>query len=191
MAEYTTPTTKLEAVNNGLKALGFPRVNTLEGTIGRDPAAVLAAIDEEVRSLCRRGFWFSRRDVMLVPDESGFLVLPPNTLTIREPSLECRFPWSKWEWQEDRPSMRRGKVFSIMRQSYVYTKQFPVMIYEALTFEDLPDEARDYTWTYAALDLNRSNVRSDDVKKDLEPLLARAWQSLMDAELVNSNHRFI
>ena len=191
MADLLTPTTKLEAVNWALKNVGLTQVSTLEGVIGRDAASVAASVDLETRELCRKGMWFSRRDLTLTPDVDGFLVLPPNTLSIRPPSDRSYVPYSKWEWREIGPLMRQGKIFSAINQSYVFTNPLAVMIYEALAFEDLPDEARAYIAVFSALEKNRSSIRSDTVTKDLEPLLNRTWLALVDAELENSQHRFI
>ena len=191
MTDLITPTTKIEAVNWSLNACGFTQVSTLEGTVGRDTSIVVTSLDNEVRSLCRKGLWFSRRDVTLTPNEDGYLVLPSGTLSIRRASDLCRVAWAAMDWREQRPTMRQGKVFSIIRQSYVFTQPFTLMLYEALAFEDLPDEARQYAMVVSALDLNRSIVRSDTVTKDLSPMLTSTWSELLNAELENSNHRFI
>lgn len=191
MADLTTPITKLDAVNFGLKELGFTKINSLDGALGRDAGAILAHIDEEARSLCRKGMWFSRRDVTLTPDVDGFLVLPPASLSVRPPSNECILPYARLDWRHEKPVMRQGKVFSVFRQSYVWTKSLTVGISEAITFDDLPDEARAYLQVYSALEYNQANVRSDTVTKNLEPLLNTAWLSLVQAEIDNSNHRFI
>lgn len=191
MADLLTPTTKNEAVNWALKAVGYSEVSTLEGSIGRDASAALKSIENETRALCRRGMWFSRRDLTLSPDDDDYLVLPSSTLTIRPPSDECLLPYSRQDWKDERPVMRAGKVYSVFRQSYAFTRDFVVMIYEALGFDDMPDEARVYAMVYSALELNRSTLRSSDVEKSLKELLAPAWDALVQAELDNSNHRFI
>jgi len=191
MADLLVVTTKLEATNWALKNVGLTQVSTLEGTIGRDAASVVASIEHETRNLCRKGMWFSRRDVTLEPDEDGFLVLPAATLSMRPPSDRCYVPYSKWEWREIGPVMRQGKVFSAINQSYVFTNSMTVMIYEALAFDDLPDEAKSYIAVFSALEKNRSSIRSDSVTKDLEPLLNMTWLALVDAELENSQHRFV
>lgn len=191
MADLITPTTKIEAVNWALKAVGYTEVSTLEGSIGRDASAALKSIENETRALCRRGMWFSRRDLTLTPNDDDFLVLPSNVLTIRPPSAECLFPYSRQDWKDEAPVIRQGKVFSVFRQSYEFTKSFVVMIYEAIGFDDLPEEARVYAMVYSALELNRSTLRSSDVEKSLKELLAPAWDALVQAELDNSNHRFI
>lgn len=192
MADLTTPTTKIEAVNLVLKNCGYTETSTLEGAIGRDASSALKSIENETRSLCRRGMWFSRRDILLTPDEdTSFLVLPATTLTIRPPSNQCTYLFSKQDWIDLKPVMRSGKVYSVINQSFEFTNPLALMIYEALPFDDLPDEARTYAWVYSALELNRSGLRSDSVEKDLKELLAPAWDALVQAELDNSNHRFI
>ena len=191
MADLITPTTTLEAVNWGLAALGFTPVNTLEGVVGRDASTVQRAIENEARNVCRRGMWFSRRDLTLTPDGDGFLVLPANALKVQLPSDDCPgSAWARMSYREDRPTMRQGKVFSIFRQSYVYTQPLTVGLVEALGFEDLPDEARQYVMVFSALEANRSALRSEAVIKALSPLLNQTWMALLDAELSNSNYRF-
>lgn len=191
MADLLLPTSKLEAVNWALGQVGFTQVSTLEGVIGRDASIVQASLDNEVRSLCRKALWFARRDATLTPNEDGFLTLPSNTLKIAKPSELSLLPWSDLDWKYERPTMRQGKVFSIFRQSYVWSKSLTVTLVEALGFDDLPDEVKQYAMVFAALETNTSIVRSDDVDKRLQPLLQLTWQSVLDAELENSNYRFV
>lgn len=191
MADLITPTTKLEAVNWSLGAVGLTAINSLEGTIGYDASIVLQSLENEIRALCRKGLWFSRRDVTLTPNGDGHLILPTATLSLRPASEECETPFSKMDWREYRPVMRQGKVFSVINQSYVFTRPLAAMIYEALPFDDCPDEARRYATVVSALEANGKIVRSDTVKKELTPLLTGAWDDLLTAELENSNHRFI
>lgn len=192
MTDFVTATTKLEATNYALKEVGFTQVGTLDGVIGRDAALAVTSIDNEVRSLCRKGLWFARRDLALTPNEDGFLLLPSNVLSITKPDpLSFAAPWSEMAWREERPTMRQQKVYSIYRQSYVFTQALTVGINEVLPFEDIPDEARAYVQVFAALALNRSYLRSEDVEKRLTPLLNSSWLSLVDADIENSNYRFI
>lgn len=193
MTDFLTATTELEAVNWGLKELGFTQVNSLEGTIGRDASAVQTALRDEVRNLCRRGLWFARRNVTLTPNDDGFLVLPNNALSISypEPDSLSTGVWSMVEWKEDRPVIRDGKVFSVIRQSYEYEQPMTVLMREALAFEDIPEEARAYAQVVAAETYNGGSLRSEAVSTKLTPLIAQKWSDLMNAELDNSNRRFI
>ena len=188
MTDLLTPTTKLEAVNWGLKELGFPQVASLSGAIGRDASIVLTSLEEKTRDLCASGLWFARRTLTLTPNGSGYLIPPSNTLTIRRAENDGL---SAMVWREDRPTLRQGKVYSIFRQSYVYTQPLTVTIFEALAFEDLPNEVRQHVMVAAALTTNGSIVRSDDVEKKLQPLLNNSWNTVLDSEFENSEHRFI
>lgn len=191
MADLRLPTSKLEAVNWALSKVGFTQVSTLEGVIGRDASIVQASLDNEVRSLCRKALWFARRDATLTPNEDSYLVLPSNALKIAKPSDLSLLPWAEIDWKYERPVIRQGKVFSVYRQSYVFTKPLTVTLVEALAFDDVPDEVKQYAMVFAALETNTSIVRSDAVTKDLQPLLQLSWQAVLDAELENSNYRFV
>lgn len=197
-ADLINPTSQLEAVNWGLEAVGFPPVGTLTGAIGRDASSALMWLSNSTRDLCRKGLWFSRRLLTLTPNDSKFLLLPSNVLSISAPSQEDLWeagqtftPSSKVDWLRLRPVMRQGKVFSVIQQSYEWTAPLTVAIREAIAFEDLPDEARQYAMVTAASGLNGGSLRSGDVDKRLQPLLTLTWDALVDAELENSNHRFL
>lgn len=187
-----TATTKLEAVKWALKALGFSEVSTLEGTIGRDASAVVTSIDNKVRSLCRAGYWFSTRETTFTPDPvTSYIAIPTNVLSLFTPKSACGSSWYALEWQDEKPTIRQGKLFSIVRQSYLWIRPMLVGINEALLFEDLPDEARAFVQVYAALEVNHAILRSDDVAKRLEPLLAQTWNDFLQADLDNSHLRFL
>lgn len=188
----------MEAVNWALNAVGFPPVGTLSGTIGRDASSALAWLGSVTRDVCRKGLWFSRRVLTLTPNDDGFLLLPANCLSIASPDNEdflaqglTPTPFMKEDWYRSRPVMRQGKVFSVINQSYVWTAPLAFLMREALVFEDMPDEARQFAMVQATSFLNGGTLRSPDVDKRLQPLLTLTWDALETAELENSRQRFL
>ncbi|SKA17748.1 hypothetical protein SAMN02745126_04003 [Enhydrobacter aerosaccus] len=196
--DLSTPTTQLDAVNWSLRANGFPPINSLSGVIGRDASAALTWLADATRELCLKGFWFCRRHVSLVPDDNGYLNLPGNCLSIASPNWHDLWreglfpdPGMRDDWLRLRPVMRQGKVFSVINQTYVWTRPLTILMREAINFEDMPEEARRYLQVLAASYLNGGTLRSPDVDKRLQPLLTLTWDALIDAELENSDHRFL
>jgi hypothetical protein len=197
-ADLITPTSQLEAVNWALNAVGFPPIGGLTGTIGRDASSALAWLSQTTRDICLKGLWFSRRTVTLTPNSDGYLILPANCLSMAAPDREDIFaaglapsPFFYEDWLRLRPVMRQGKVFSVINQSYVWTKPLTILMREALVFEDMPEEARKYAMVQATSFLNGGTLRSPDVDKRLQPLLTLTWNALETAEFENSDHRFL
>lgn len=196
-ADLISPTTQLEAVNWALGVVGFPPVGTLTGTIGRDASSALAWLSQSTRDLCLKGLWFARRATTIAPNDSGHIILPDNCLSIASPDqddlagLNVSYEFCKYDWMMVRPVMRQGKLFSVINQSYVWTKPVTFLMREGLAFEDIPMEARQYAMVQSASFLNGGTLRSPDVDKRLQPLLTLTWDALETAEIENSRLRFL
>jgi hypothetical protein len=196
-ADLINPTTQLEAVNWALAAVGFPPVGSLTGTIGRDGSSALTWLSQCTRDICLKGFFFSRRVVTIAPNDDGDIILPANCLSIAMPDqddvagLNIDFTFCKYDWLMVRPAMRQGKLFSVINQSYTWTKPMTFLMREGLAFEDMPMEARQYAMVQAASFLNGGTLRSPDVDKRLQPLLTLTWDALETAEIENSRLRFL
>lgn len=81
MTTPTAPMTKLDAVNLMLSSIGQSPLNTIAGTIPKDAAKAVLALDNALRELLTSGWSFnSDREYPLSPDGNGRIDIPANAI---------------------------------------------------------------------------------------------------------------
>jgi hypothetical protein len=131
----TTPTTELEAVNAALRAIGETPVNSLNPGLGDASLAYdfLSSVTREVQS---RGWRFNtEKEYPLPVDGQGFVNLPINTLRVSISDSQ-RYKYDV--------AQRGRKLYDRVNHTFVFTETLKVEISLLLTFEDMPECARNY-----------------------------------------------
>jgi hypothetical protein len=122
-------TSELEAVNAILASVGESPVTTLNDEF-TDASLALSLLSAETRSLQIQGWsWNTDPDVVLVPDNDGFIWLSNTVLRAK---------------MEDPDYVRRGtQLYNRTDRTYVFTGSVTALeIVTLLPFEDIPEAAR-------------------------------------------------
>jgi hypothetical protein len=145
-------TTELEAVNMILATAGQAPVNTLEVSGIRDVSIARSRLHETSRALQARGWSFNTDpDVSWAPDINGKIAAGPTVLSFtaldRDPALVVQ-----------RLDSNTLRVFDAENQTFVFTAPLRVSVVNFLSFESLPQTARDYIAVMAARRFHANNV---------------------------------
>lgn len=167
------PTTKLEAINELLEAIGESPVNseTNTGLVEADLAAV--RLDKVSRQVQKRGWhWNTLTNYVIDPDNNGYIQLPASTLQVDTSGKDRHLDL-----------VQRGtRLYDRDNNTFAVKKSVLVDIVLYLDFEDIPENARDYITQRAARKFQQrlfgSEVLSQFDRED-EQL---AWFDLLDAE---------
>lgn len=168
--------TELEAVNLMLAAIGEAPVNTITDTGLADVDIAKTLLDETVRQVQERGWWFNReREYPITPDIDDNIVLPANILRVDlEPDVIGDFEL-----------VQRGlKMYDRKNHTYTITDtdlKFDVVF--QLTWDELPQAVRYYMTIKAARVFQNSYLASETEHKFTEKDEYEAKAKLQDAEL--------
>lgn len=174
MADYLTPTTELEAVNECLRVIGESPLNSLDaGALAPDADTALRTLKGTSREVQAYGWHFnSERDYPLVRDVSGNITVPTNALRV-DPSGDSA----------DVDAVTRGsRMYDRKNHTYVFTQNLKVDIVLLLPFSELPEAARSYITIRAARKFQAGAVGSQTLAgfTDADEVQARAL--MLDAE---------
>lgn len=130
-----SPTTAIEAVNDMLLSIGQGTINSIESSESVDAENAKIALVNTSRSVQARGWYFNRdHRYTLQPDVNGEIALPDGALSFA--------PDPKWI----RVVERNRKLYDRQEHTHVFPAGTEVTgsITWLLSFEDLPQQARDY-----------------------------------------------
>lgn len=168
MPSFTTPMSKLEAVNICLSSMGEPPVNTLDGA-GIDAQMALELIAEVSRSVQLVGWHWNRENFSISPDVNGNINLPENTLKIDSTSYDASLD-----------VVQRGrKLYNRTDNTFTFTNPVLVEVILLLDFDDIPEAAKQFITYTAALTLQERILGSDTLDKFLRQRLASAQIEMM------------
>lgn len=179
---YTTPYTRLEAVNEMLLGIGQAPVNTLAGVAG-DPLIAAAELDKVVRYVLLYGFAFNTDDeFVLTPDINGKLLVPAGVLKIRAADATRGYVLRKnadgnlalW----DQPN--QTWVFPAPDGAQV--KPYTFKVTWGFDFESLPETAKNYIAACATRRFQRRIIGSNELDTYNAEDEARAWSLLLREE---------
>lgn len=152
-APSLTATTELEAVNLILATIGQAPVNTLEVTGIRDVSIARQRLHESSRSFQTRGWHFNTEyEVALALDVNGKVAPGADILSIA-PSDR----YVKAALRLDTATMR---LYDLENHTFVWTQAYTWDTVKFLSFEELPQSARDYVAVMAARRFQAQNVGS-------------------------------
>jgi hypothetical protein len=169
-----TPTTKLEAVNTLLSAIGESPINTLNSGLVE---ATLAEqiVDNISRSTQSRGWSFNTDlEFKLSPDLAGEVALPTNCLHVDMTSLRM---------SSTSDLVQRGnKLYDRVKNTFAIDDTIEVDIVVLLDFEDLPETARRFITVRAARIFQDRTLGSDTLHGFQQDDEITAWADLQQAE---------
>ena len=169
-----TPTTKLEAVNTLLSAIGESPINTLNSGLVE---ATLAEqiVDNISRSTQSRGWSFNTDlEFKLSPDLAGEVALPTNCLHVDMTSLRM---------SSTSDLVQRGnKLYDRVKNTFAINDTIEVDIVVLLDFEDLPETARRFITVRAARVFQDRTLGSDTLHGFQQDDEITAWADLQQAE---------
>lgn len=177
---------KLDAVNTMLEAIGEAPINDLTSSGRLEVATASRTIDRVSQDVQSKGWWFNTEEHTISPDPTtGELILPNNTLRVdrteRNPA------------DDDGDLVQRGsKLYSLKRRSSVdFQNDVEVSIVRLLSFDELPHSARNYITLRAAKKFQAHFIGDPGLDDNLEEEEAEALVVLQDEELENGDYNLI
>lgn len=172
MSDWTTPMSKLEAVNICLAGVSQPPVESLDDA-PVDAELAEAAVNEQLRSVLGKGWHWNRENYTLSPDTNGFIQLPANCARVRAIADRSEYD-----------VIQRGqRLYDRVNSTYVFTSTLDVEMYVFLEFEELPHHPRDYIAARAAMIFQQRTLGSDTVNKDLTKIAQDTWNEMIRTEV--------
>tara|TARA_R100000808_G_scaffold1949_2_gene8183 strand:+ start:1305 stop:1922 length:618 start_codon:yes stop_codon:yes gene_type:complete len=137
-----TNTTKIEAVNTMLSAVGSSPVSTLTGQQTADAVVAQNILDEVVREVTSQGWAFNyERKVELAPDSDNQIVLGTDVARIDNTP----------GYNTDYDVVQRGnKLYDRKSHSYTISETLTCDVIYFMEFDDTPEAARRYMMIRAA-----------------------------------------
>ena len=168
-----SPTTELEAINTMLSTIGESPVNTVEDTGNVDVVIARQILQSVSREVQARGWHFNTEiNYTITPDSEGYLVLPNTVL-----KADTVYPDSSKD-----VVVRGSKLYDRENHTYVFTNAVKVDMTILLTFDELPEVARNYVTIRASRIFQERVVGSDTLHAFNSQDEARAMVSLMEYE---------
>jgi hypothetical protein len=131
-------TTKLEAVNQMLAGIGQAPATALDQANPELSIAELT-LDQVTKEVLGEGWHFNtEQNYPLMPDNSGFITVPPNVLSLSDNKQSNR--------QVYQTVLRDGKLYDKLNHSFVFPTGSPVPcdVVWLFDFEDLPQPFQSY-----------------------------------------------
>ena len=168
-----SPTTELEAINTMLSTIGESPVNAVEATGNVDVVIARQILQSVSREVQARGWHFNtEKNYTITPDSEGYLVLPNTVLKV-----DTVYPDSSKD-----VVVRGSRLYDREKHTYVFTDAVKVDMTILLTFDELPEVARNYVTIRASRIFQERVVGSDTLHAFNSQDEARAMVSLMEYE---------
>ena len=168
-----SPTTELEAINTMLSTIGESPVNAVENTGNVDVVIARQILQSVSREVQARGWHFNtEKNYTITPDSAGYLVLPNTVLKVDTVYPDC---------SKD-VVVRGSRLYDREKHTYVFTDAVKVDMTILLTFDELPEVARNYVTIRASRIFQERVVGSDTLHAFNSQDEARAMVSLMEYE---------
>lgn len=168
-----SPTTELEAINTMLSTIGESPVNAVEDTGNVDVVIARQILQTVSREVQARGWHFNtEKNYTITPDSAGYLVLPNTVLKV-----DTVYPDSSKD-----VVVRGSRLYDREKHTYVFTDAVKVDMTILLTFDELPEVARNCVTIRAARIFQERVVGSDTLHAFNSQDEARAMVSLMEYE---------
>lgn len=134
-------TTKLQAINTMLSAIGEPPINTLNSQRA-DSNIAEQILDEVSREVQSYGWHFNTEiNVTVSPDNNGNIIVSENV---------SRVDTDPTRYTELDITLRGDKLFDRVSNSSLFTSSLVVNRVVMLEFEEMPEQARRYVMIRAA-----------------------------------------
>lgn len=166
-----TATSRLEAVNIMLAAIGADPVDTIDEANDVDVANATRLLDKVSKSVQIRGWDFNTYTLTVQPDLAN-----NNQITWDD-------TWLKWSCDTTTIVKRNGKIFDFTNQTYQFTSALTVTAMVALDFEDLPECFREFIAIKAAYDFQAVFMGDQSISQDLQVSLQMAERGLVEYDM--------
>lgn len=139
----TTKTTRLDAINTMLGAIGEAPVETLEGSIPVDVQTAKAVLEEVLKEVLSQGWHFNtEHDYPLTRTSEGKIIVPSNAVHV---------DLDDYVYGMDYDVIIRGQyLYDRKNHTYIFNKDLDVTIIQLFDFEELPELVRNYIKLRAA-----------------------------------------
>jgi hypothetical protein len=136
---------KVDLINRCLLAIGEAPVENdiVLDTIplGTDVYVASRMVDKTITEVLNRGWYFNTDyDFSLVPDDEGFITLPPNVLRVDFGATEFKHQYV----------MRNGRIYDMVKHTFVIDKKLTADVIYEVEIEELPVSAYEYIGARAA-----------------------------------------
>ena len=180
-----TPSTKLDAVNALLTAVGEYPISNLVDDVAEAQIAI-SVIDEVSREVQSRGWsWNTRRTATLTPNSNNNIVIPSNVTRV-DPRTS-----RGWNDRTKRFTIRDNKLYDMINFTNVFEDvEYADLVY-LWDFDDLPEEARRFITLDAQQRYMNRVVGADADMAQVQQQATRAWVALEQDEDVNADRNIL
>ena len=178
MAEVSTPTTRLEAVNSIIASVGEAPANSLEAPSRQAVLLGIRALDESSRMIQSKGwFWNREEEVTLTADASGFFNLASNVLRAKVSTVALT-------WLTRQYVFRNTKLYNAKTRTYVFTVGSTIQVDQVLLhpFEELPEPARFAIYARGGVLFQSRHLGGETLYSFTESLARAAYGQLLENE---------
>lgn len=172
-------TTKLKAVNEILKAVGVSPVDSLQSGVFEAEQAeqTLDTVSLEVQS----GNWdFNREDDIKLPlNVDGSVNVPLDVLRLDASDKSLKIV------------TRSGKLYDKAAHTFTFKAPLSVEVVWNLTWEDLPEPARQYIYLLAAQRFQLTFLGSDTLDKQLDGFVKQAYYRLRNYDTETGDYNIL
>ena len=180
-----TPSTKLDAVNSLLTAVGEYPITNIEADIAESQIAV-QTLDEVSRELQSRGWsWNTRRKATLTPDVNNDINLPQNVTRV------VAVDTYGWTDGSKRYTIRDSKLYDMINFTSTFEAEVTANMVYLWDFEDLPEEARRFITLDAQQRYMNRVVGADADMAQVQAQATRAFIALEQDEDLNADRNVL
>ena len=180
-----TPSTKIDAVNSLLTAVGEYPVSNLVDDIAEAPIAS-QVIDEVSRELQSRGWsWNTHRKAQLTPNTNNEISIAANVTRV-----DATDAYGNVDRQK-RYTVRDGKLFDVVKFSFTFTGSCYADIVYLFDFEDMPEDARRFVTLDAQQRYMNRVVGADADMAQVQAQATRALVALEQDEDLNADRNML
>ncbi|TAJ97148.1 MAG: hypothetical protein EPO10_22775 [Reyranella sp.] len=182
MADLPSVSTKLEAINTMLGAIGSSPVQSLTVSVDGDVTTALTILDETLKEVLSQGWDFNTdtRYPIARTIDNEYLV-PSNVAAIDVSD----------EHPEVRATQRAGKMWDQENHTFTWDRDLTFNITWLFPFDELPQTAKNYIALKAARRFQGRALGSDNLGKYAENDEMEARTIFLDAEGVDAQHNIL
>lgn len=173
-------TTKIEAVNIVLSAVGDAPVDTLDENDNVDVANILRIMDGVSRSVQAKGWDFNTyKEYTLKPDAyTKKINYNPNFIY--------------WKATDGNSYVKRGDyIFDMTNNTDTFENDIILKVILAVEFEDLPTVFKDFIVAQTAIKFQVRYLGDEAVSQDLQMSAQEAYQALVEYDMNMGNYNML
>lgn len=168
------PTSELEAVNEMLRAIGESPVNSLDTPGVVDAVTARSTLASVSRRVQTRGWYFNTETRTLAPQAFApkHILVPSNT--VKADTTD--------EDEHLNVTLRGVKLYDLDNNTYQFTRALKVRLVLLLPFDELPEAARSFITSTAAMEFQQDSMGSESLATFHQQRAGQAWAELRKAD---------